>query len=119
MRQVYVHDAWVWMRSVEGADAIGAAITVALCGDWQHEPPCPLAPHHTKTERTGDEARVSTLFATEPSLESEVRSRIDEALATGTQVMPSGGVASWQLLRSTAGIVQAGERDHGDRLMSS
>ena len=44
MRQVYVHDAWVWMRSVEGADAIGAAITVALCGDWQHEPPCPLAP---------------------------------------------------------------------------
>jgi hypothetical protein len=119
MRQVYAHDALVRMRSAEGADAVGAAITVALCGDWQHEPPCPLAPHHTQTERTADEAQVRTIFATQPSLESEVRQRIDQALAQGTQVMPTGEIASWQLLSSEAGVVQEGERDHGDRLISS
>ena len=25
--------------------APGAAVTVALCGHWEHEPPGPLAPH--------------------------------------------------------------------------
>src|SRR4051812_19721059 len=102
MRQVYVHDALVRMRSAEGADAIGAAITVALCGDWQHEPPCSLAPHHTQTDRMADLAQVRTIFATEPSLESEVRQRIDQALATGSQETPTGEVTSWQLLTSGA-----------------
>lgn len=37
-----------------GADlaAPGAAVTVALCGHWKHEPPCPLAAHHTSTTRS-------------------------------------------------------------------
>ena len=30
--------------------APGAAVTVALCGHWEHPPPCPLAPHHTRAE---------------------------------------------------------------------
>ena len=119
MRQVYAHNASVRMRSAEGADAIGAAITVALCGDWQHEPPCPLAPHHTQTERSGDQAQVRTIFATEPSLEREVRQRIDQALATGSQETPTGEIISWQLLTSAAGIVQENERDQGNRLISS
>ena len=119
MRQVYAHNASVRMRSNEGADAIGAAITVALCGDWQHEPPCPLAPHHTQTERSGDQAQVRTIFATEPSLEREVRQRIDQALATGSQETPTGAIISWQLLTSAAGTVQENERDQGNRLISS
>lgn len=119
MRQIYAHDALVRMRTAEGADAVGAAITVALCGDWQHEPPCPLAPHYTWTERTVDQAQVRTIFATEPSWEREVRRRIDQALAKGSQVMPTGEVASWELLTSEAGVVQEDERDHGDRLIGS
>ena len=119
MRQVYAHDASVRMLSADGADAIGAAITVAVCGDWQHEPPCPLAPHHTQTERTADQAQVRTIFATEPSLESEVRQRIDQALATGSQETATGAITSWQLLTSGAGIVRETERDHGNRLISS
>jgi len=119
MRQVYAHDASVRMRSADGADAIGAAITVALCGDWRHEPPCPLAPHHTQIERTGDQAQVHTIFATEPSLESEVRQHIDQALARGSRETPTGEVAYWQLMTSGAGMVQSNERDHGNRLISS
>ena len=79
------------MRSAEGTDAIGAATHVALYGDWQHQPPCPRAPHHTQ-DRTADQAQVRTIFATEPSLESEVRQRIDLALTRESQETPTGEV---------------------------
>jgi hypothetical protein len=41
-----------------GADerAPGAAVTVAPCGHWEHEPPCPLAPHHVRAARAEDAA---------------------------------------------------------------
>ncbi len=51
MRQVYAHDALVKMNPRDDPDAIGAAVTVALCGDWRHEPPCPLAPHPYRAKR--------------------------------------------------------------------
>jgi G6PDH family F420-dependent oxidoreductase len=46
MRQAYVHQAR--LEPSEGGDrqAPGAAVTVALCGHWEHEPPCRV-PHHT------------------------------------------------------------------------
>ena len=39
------------VRLAEGADraAPGGAVTPALCGAWDHEPPCPIAQHHTTT----------------------------------------------------------------------
>jgi len=106
-----------------GADgdpqAIGAAVTVALCGHWDHEPPCPLAPHHTQAERVGDEVAVRTLFAAEPSAEDHVRRLIDEALASG-HLEPSPGTATdWQLVSSNPAAVLEDERDHGERLIRS
>jgi hypothetical protein len=83
------------------------------------EPPCPLAPHHTHTERTADQVQVRILFATEPSLESEVRQRLDRALAHGTQQTPTGEAANWELLASRPDTVQEIEREHGERLISS
>ena len=79
MRLVYAHDAVVRMSPASDSKAVGAAVTVSLCGDWQHDPPCPMAPHHTHTETDASEVRVRTLFAAEPSLEGEVRRRIDQA----------------------------------------
>jgi hypothetical protein len=38
--------------------APGAAVTVALCGHWDHEPPCPLAPHHVRVDEDDGELRV-------------------------------------------------------------
>ena len=43
-----------WPRPRRRRGAPGGAITVALCGSWDHEPPCPLAPHHTRAHRSGD-----------------------------------------------------------------
>jgi len=34
--------------------ALGGAISVEVCGSWDHAGPCPLAPHHTELEQEGD-----------------------------------------------------------------
>jgi hypothetical protein len=68
MRQAFAHEATL-MIAPNGDDgaagAAGAAITVALCGHWEHAPRCPMAPHHTSAERSGDELYVRTLFVVE------------------------------------------------------
>jgi hypothetical protein len=57
MREVFAHEAVVAMGADEDVGAPGAAVTVALCGHWEHDPPCPLAAHHTAAERDGDVVR--------------------------------------------------------------
>ncbi len=96
--------------------APGAAITAGLCGHWEHEPPCPVAPHHTRAERCGDEVRLRILFATEPHLEPGVRHDIDRALARGELVGPDGRTSRWRLLRSEPGEPSAQEAAHLERL---
>lgn len=98
---------------------IGAAVTVSLCGAWQHEPPCPLAAHHTHAERSGSEVRVRTLFAAQPSLEGEVRRRINQALEPGRLQTPRGGTVEWRTVISQPSAVRDDEREHGDRLIRS
>jgi hypothetical protein len=109
MRLVYAHDAL--LRMPPGADdrAPGGAITVALCGHWEHEPPCPLAPHHTAASREGEQLRLRILFATSPDRVDEVRARIDAALTAG----------DWQVVGSDCARVDRGEREHARRLLKS
>jgi hypothetical protein len=96
--------------------APGAAITIALCGHWDHEPPCPLAPHHSQATRDGDTVHVRTLFAVEPSQADVVRQRIDEALRAGQLSGPDGVTTQWELRRSEAADVSAQEAAHAQRL---
>ena len=116
MRAVFAHDAVLAMTSEEDARAPGGAITVALCGSWEHPPPCPLAPHHTAAERAGDVVELRVLFAAEPDDEPEVRRRIADALAAGEVVTPSGDVARWRVVSEGPGTVRPDESDHGRRL---
>ncbi|HET9770548.1 MAG TPA: hypothetical protein VFS16_06650 [Acidimicrobiia bacterium] len=119
MRQVFAHDAVVAMEDGDDAGAPGAAITAAVCGHWEHEPPCPLAPHHTAAERDGDVVRLRVLFAAHPADESEVRRRIDDALASSRLETPEGAVARWRLVSTGVGEVRPDEADHGRRLVES
>lgn len=119
MREVFAHDALVMMDSGADVGAPGAAITVALCGSWEHEPPCPLAPHHTAAEGDGDVVRLRILFAAEPADEPEVRRRIADALATGYVVTPAGDAARWRPVSDAPGQVLPGEAEHGRRLAAS
>jgi hypothetical protein len=96
---------------------LGGAITVALCGHWDHEPPCPLAPHHTDATPAGqDTVRLRVLFAAHPDDEARVRSLIGPALSTGRLTGPDGRVTTWTVQSRAAGSVRPDERDHAARL---
>lgn len=95
--------------------APGAAITTALCGHWEHDPPCPLASHHTGAERLGDEVRLSILFATEPHLEESVRHQVDVALSRGHLVGPDG-TTRWELRLSRPRPPEPQEAEQLERL---
>ncbi|MBO2454236.1 hypothetical protein J4573_44615 [Actinomadura barringtoniae] len=122
MRHTFAHDAVVAMEAGGDIRAPGGAVTVALCGTWQHEPPCPLAAHHTTAERTAqsDEVRLRVLFAAEPAAEARIRRQIETALSSsglgaGFQG-PDGLRTRWQLREAGPSSVRAEEADHAARL---
>jgi hypothetical protein len=109
-RKVFAHDAVVAMRDSDCPDAVGGAIANALCGGWDHQPPCPLAPHYVSSAAVGDTVSIRVVFATEPANEERVRGLIGEALATGQLIVPGGGVARWQLRSASVGVLRADEQ---------
>ena len=90
----FIHEATVQLA--EGADprAPGGAITVALCGHWDHEPPCRW-PHHTDVSAAGGHHVVRTAFTVEAADEPVVRQKIAAALQTGQQAGPDGNISRW------------------------
>jgi hypothetical protein len=119
MRTAYVHDALLDPDPKLDHRAPGGAVTLALCGSLEHEPPCPLAPHHTTVEAEGDLLRVRVLFAVEPAEEPRVRGMIEQALTGGEWAYPDGVVSHWQVMSSGAGEIRDDETDHAERLLSS
>jgi hypothetical protein len=118
-RKAFAHDAVVAMDRADSPNALGGAITKALCGGWDHPPPCPLAPHYVTNDHTGDIVTLRVLFATEPPNEQRVRSLISEALATGTLTVPDGGIAHWELLSASPGSVRSDEENLAADLIAS
>jgi hypothetical protein len=113
MRHVFAHQAMVMMDRDADLRAPGGAITVALCGLLDHEPPCPLAAHHTCTERVEDQVRVRTLFAAATDDEQTVRQSINDALSAGQFQGPDRSLTRWRLLTSGRSHVHSAERDPG------
>jgi len=116
MRRSFAHEALLVTSDDADAGAPGAAVTKLLCGSWQHEGPCPLAPHHTQATRDAPHLRVRVLFAVEPELESTVRQRIVEALSGGSLSRGPGDSTGWKLVHSEASDVTASEAAHATRL---
>ena len=113
MRLAYAHEAVVVLAAGADSRAPGGAVTVALCGSLAHDPPCPLAAHHTAY----DDGRLRVLFATAPDRAEEVRSLIDAALAAGSFTGPDGVTSRWELVRSGCIAVAPDDRDHARRLL--
>jgi hypothetical protein len=85
--------------------ALGGAVTVALCGHWEHEPPCRW-PHHTASRPDPDEDGsyvVTVRFDAGPADEGVVRERIRAALAIGRLRGPDGATTTWVLRDSVEG----------------
>jgi hypothetical protein len=108
-RKAFAHDAVVAMSHGDSPNALGGAITKALCGGWDHQPPCPLAPHYVGNIADGETVAVRVVFATEPADEQRVRALIAEALASGQLTVPDGGVAQWELRSASPGSLRADE----------
>ena len=136
MRAAFAHDAVLDMGLDADLAGPGGAVTLALCGAFDHPPPCPVAPHHTRAERRDDESAhrrtsaprrggdpqdtrrvaVRVLFAVEPAAEVAVRARIDAALAGGVCDGPDGTRTRWRLRSSAPGVVTEQEGPHAARL---
>jgi hypothetical protein len=116
MREAFAHEAVLVLEDGGDERAPGGAITVALCGSWSHEPPCPLAPHHTRVHRRDGELTVRLLFAAETADEPRVRALVEEVLARGWGDTPDGRTG-WDLVASGPSAVSAEEQAHARRLL--
>jgi hypothetical protein len=119
MREAFAHDAVLVLEHGGDDRAPGGAITLALCGSWVHDPPCPLAPHHTRVHRAGGEVVLRLLFAAEPADEARVRALVDDVLSRGWGDSPDGSRTTWELIESGPSPVSVEEQEHARRLMRS
>jgi len=104
----HVLEAEVALDAPTDPAAVGAAVTVALCGHWEHEGPCRWP--HNNAITTGDEpARFRTLFVADDASSGEVRGRIERALRDGD---------GWSVVALHARDVAADELDLAGRLLA-
>jgi phage-related baseplate assembly protein len=117
VRSGFAHEAT--LRLAAGADerAVGAAVTVGLCGRWDHGGDCRW-PHHTTVEsRSGQVIRVRTVFACGRDDEAAVRRRIRTALETGRLDGPDGANC-WTILGQGDATLRPAEEVLVDRWAS-
>jgi hypothetical protein len=115
MLQAYVHAARVQLAPESDEAAPGGAVTVALCGHWQHDGPCRW-PHHTAVERVEGALEVRTVVVSDAADEPGVRERIDDALESGEQDGPDGRTSTWILLTSGPDDLRPHEEELAHRL---
>jgi hypothetical protein len=88
--------------------AVGAAVTVELCGHWEHEGPCRW-PHNSSIDAAREPALFRTLFVCDEADAARVGERIERALRGGT---------GWRVLSLGERAVAASERAVAERLRS-
>jgi len=100
MNPTYAHQM-TFNLSLSGARdsrAPGGAVTVALCGHWDHEGACRW-PHLSTIEESNDGLhRLTVQFNALDEELDEVESKIQAALASGHLVGPDGRETTWRTL---------------------
>ena len=95
----YTHRVHYDLRLAPGGDdrAPGGAVTVALCGHWDHEGPCRW-PHHSAIQPgDGGFHRLVVSFDAPADDVEEVKARIAQALHQGELVGPDGRRTVWSV----------------------
>lgn len=83
MRRTYVHTATLDLGSAGDPAAPGGAVTLELCGHWEHAGACDW-PHHTAVEPLApDRLAVRTVFVCGADAEPAVRDRIGQGCELG------------------------------------
>lgn len=88
--------------------AVGAAVTTALCGHWEHEPPCRW-PHNNAIRPDGDGWLHRTLVVAPLGEEALVHTSIETALREAED---------WTVLEVRARPVADGERRLAENLLA-
>ena len=99
--RAFVVEAEIDLREEADPAAVGAAVTVELCGHWEHEGPCRW-PHNSAIEADRTPARFRTLFVADENEEVSVRTRIERALRDD---------AGWSVVSVRARPVAASEQE--------
>jgi hypothetical protein len=107
-RSVFVHRAQLELGPDVDPRAPGGAVTTALCGHWEHEPPCRWPHNNSEPKGTGRIA-FRTVFAAPPDEEIEFRQRIESALRAG----------SWTVLSTMPDEPTVAEATLGRRIAKS
>jgi hypothetical protein len=108
MKRSFVHCAEVLLEPEADRAAPGGAVTLRLCGSWDHPGPCRW-PHHTSAEWDGHRGTIRVVFTAPMEEAAEVRSLIELALADGECVGPSGQRSLWQATVHGAGTLKEEE----------
>jgi hypothetical protein len=105
-RVAFAHEAELQLHDGTDPAAVGAAVTTALCGHWEHEGPCRW-PHNNDIELSERVATFRTLFVAPPTEEDDVRKRIERSLREGV---------GWTVLRTQSRPLSSPEEPLARRL---
>lgn len=108
MKRSYVQCAELILEPGADQAAPGGAVTLALCGSWNHPGPCRW-PHQTSAEWDAQAGTVRVVFVADEDDEKQVRTLIDQALAGGECTGPDGRLSRWRTTAQRAGILSESE----------
>jgi hypothetical protein len=118
VRTGFAHEALIELAPDSDERAPGAAVTVALCGHWEHEGSCRW-PHQTSVDaRTGQSARLRIVFASAPGEEPGVREMIRGAL-DGGHLRSEAGASRWTVVAQEQAELRPGEAGLAQRLATA
>ncbi len=114
-RLPFAHEASLVLEPGADPAAPGAAVTVALCGHWEHPGACRW-PHHTAVARDArPHLDVRVVFACDPVEEGDVRGRVVAALRAGG-VPGNGDGSRWTVAGQGASPLAPDEQAMSQRL---
>jgi hypothetical protein len=89
--------------------APGGAVTVALCGHWDHEGPCRW-PHNSRIDTSAPTARLRTIVVSDDETVDEVITRVESALRHDSR---------WSVVATKTDTIRADERSLAEGLAGS
>lgn len=107
--RAFVAEADIALEAEGDPAAVGAAVTVELCGHWEHEGPCRW-PHNNAICPGPEFNTFRTLFVAKLSEEETVRERIGAALR---------GCVEWQVVSVRSRPVGQHEQALAERLLAA
>lgn len=110
MKQPFVHRAEVILDAGADSAAPGGAVTIALCGSWDHAGACRW-PHRSDANWHERRGELRVVFVADIGEETTVRNLIDKALTRGRCTVPDGTTSRWTLVASSAGDLTSEERE--------